>query len=52
MSHVQETDAAQGADQEDHIEPSMIEVELQLAKYFCDDHSEARFNVTRYKQLK
>jgi len=38
MSHVHESDAAQRADQKYHVEPSVIEVELQVTEDFRYDY--------------
>ena len=40
MSNVEEAYTGQRADQENHVEPSMIEVELEVAQNFRDDGSE------------
>lgn len=37
VSQVEEQDAGERADQEDHIEPAVVEVELQLPEDFGDD---------------
>lgn len=39
MCQIQEHNWWQCTDQEDYVEPSMIETELQLAQHFRDDHS-------------
>ena len=38
MSDVQEDDAEHGTDQENHVEPAVIEVELQVSQNFRDYH--------------
>lgn len=37
VSQVEEQDAGERADQEDHVEPAVVEVELQLPEDFGDD---------------
>lgn len=37
VGQVEEQYAGEGADQEDHIKPAVVEVELKLSEDFCDD---------------
>lgn len=37
VSQIEEKYARESADQEDHIKPTVIEVELQFSKDFSDD---------------
>lgn len=39
MSQVQEADGGDGGQEEDQVEPSVIEVELQVSKHLCDDRA-------------
>lgn len=36
VSKIEEEDAGQGANQEDDIKPSVVEVELELPQHLCD----------------
>ena len=40
MRNVQETDAAQSTDEEDDVKPTVVEVELEITQYFCNNWSE------------
>lgn len=37
VSQIEEQYAGEGADQEDDIKPTVVEVKLKLPKDFCDD---------------
>ena len=37
---VEEADAGESADEEDDVEPAMVEVELKVTKHLCYDHPE------------
>lgn len=35
MGQVEEEDAGEGTDQEDHVKPAMVEVKLEFSQYLC-----------------
>lgn len=37
MCQVEEEDAGQSTDEEDHIKPAVVEIKLQLSQDFCYD---------------
>ncbi len=39
VREIEKGDTRQRGDQEDHVEPTVVEVELQVAEHFRDDRS-------------
>lgn len=50
MQQINYSDCGQSADQKDHIEPAMVEVEVQSAQHLGDDDAILRRHVHAHQQ--
>lgn len=47
---VENDDGGQGADQEYDIEPTVIEIKVQIAQHLCDDHPVLGWHIHAHQQ--